>query len=252
MPKTKVAIPGSDRQPLPGARVIGSTDPQERIEVTVRLRSRSPLDKSKALEMGLQKPTERQRMTREEFERMHGAHPDDIAKVQAFAREHKLTVGAVSREERKMILSGTAEAFFNDLQRRVKTIPASQRHVPRSHGFHLCATELLPIIEGVFGLDNRLIQAKPHLRWAKPKASRQQKPSAYTPPQVGRLYDFPNTDNGSGQTIGIIELGGGYQSSDLQSYFSNLRLSPRSFSLSPLTKAPTSLAWTRMQTESNA
>jgi kumamolisin len=44
----------------------------------------------------------------------------------------------------------------------------------------------------------------------------------HTPPQVGELYDFPAGSNGSGQCIGIIELGGGYFPADLDIYFKQI------------------------------
>jgi len=48
--------------------------------------------------------------------------------------------------------------------------------------------------------------------------------SYFTPLQLANLYNFPN-NTGAGQTIGIIELGGGYSSSDMNTYFNNLGLS---------------------------
>ncbi len=43
--------------------------------------------------------------------------------------------------------------------------------------------------------------------------------------QVASLYDFPAGTDGTGQTIAIIELGGGYNAADLSTYFSGLSLS---------------------------
>ncbi|MFY9864454.1 MAG: protease pro-enzyme activation domain-containing protein [Trebonia sp.] len=45
-----------------------------------------------------------------------------------------------------------------------------------------------------------------------------------TAPQVAGLYNFPAGTDGTGQTIAIIELGGGYTQSDLDMYFSGLGL----------------------------
>jgi kumamolisin len=45
---------------------------------------------------------------------------------------------------------------------------------------------------------------------------------AFTPPQLAKLYDFPADADGSGQCIGIIELGGGYKPADLRTYFASL------------------------------
>jgi kumamolisin len=48
--------------------------------------------------------------------------------------------------------------------------------------------------------------------------------TAFSPVAIARLYDFPTDVNGSGQCIGIIELGGGYRSADLNAYFQGLGL----------------------------
>ena len=74
----------------------------------------------------------------------------------------------------------------------------------------------------MFGLDERP-QAKAHFRRLTaqigPKAAGD---TSYTPIAVSKLYDYPATGNGSGQTVAIIELGGGFRSSDLKTYFSGL------------------------------
>jgi len=87
----------------------------------------------------------------------------------------------------------------------------------------------------VLGLDNRP-QAQAHRYWhdmtgnvtparppVKPALGHPQL-RAYTPLELATLYDFPAGD-GAGQTIGIIELGGGYSTADLNAYFTSLGLS---------------------------
>ena len=42
----------------------------------------------------------------------------------------------------------------------------------------------------------------------------------YTPQEFAKLYSFPSSpDAGQGQCIAIIELGGGFRQSDLNTYF---------------------------------
>jgi kumamolisin len=41
----------------------------------------------------------------------------------------------------------------------------------------------------------------------------------YPPQEVARRYGFPTDVDGAGQTVAVIELGGGYRSSDLRTYF---------------------------------
>jgi len=47
---------------------------------------------------------------------------------------------------------------------------------------------------------------------------------AFSVPEIAQLYNFPTELNGQGQTIGLIELGGGYSDSDLKAFFSELTL----------------------------
>src|SRR5947208_626305 len=48
--------------------------------------------------------------------------------------------------------------------------------------------------------------------------------TSYTPVQLGTIYSMPPNTDGSGQTLAIIELGGGFGQPDLDSYFSGLGL----------------------------
>ena len=85
--------------------------------------------------------------------------------------------------------------------------------------------DLHGIVEAVLGLDNRP-QAKAHFRLRRPVAgviSHAAAPASYSPTQVASLYDFP-PGSGAKQTIGIIELGGGFRPADLQTYFTSLGL----------------------------
>jgi hypothetical protein len=45
---------------------------------------------------------------------------------------------------------------------------------------------------------------------------------AFTPLELAALYKFPTQFNGAGQTIALIELGGGFRKTDLVSYFKSL------------------------------
>jgi kumamolisin len=87
--------------------------------------------------------------------------------------------------------------------------------------------ELESIIQGVFGLDNRP-QAKAHFRLRKrnPSVHAQETAASLSPVQVAEAYSFPSGANGAGQCIAVIELGGGYNTSDLDSFFGNLGITP--------------------------
>src|SRR5579863_10675856 len=110
MPAEKrIAIRGSERTPLPGARRLGPTDPAELVQVTVVLRRRQSSKGPEASieEMGKLLPSERTTPSREEFASAHGADPADLAKVEEFAHTHGLTVVESSAARRSVLLSGT-------------------------------------------------------------------------------------------------------------------------------------------------
>ena len=48
--------------------------------------------------------------------------------------------------------------------------------------------------------------------------------TSFTPPQIARLYQFPTALTGKGQTVAIIELGGGYKPGRPRAYFAGLGL----------------------------
>jgi len=84
---------------------------------------------------------------------------------------------------------------------------------------------LAGIVQGVFGLDNRP-QAAPHFQLpgvvsAESKKKRHASAS-FTAPALARLYSFPAGSDGSGQCIGLIELGGGFRPADIDTYFNAL------------------------------
>jgi hypothetical protein len=43
-------------------------------------------------------------------------------------------------------------------------------------------------------------------------------------PEIARIYNFPTQFDGSGQTVGVLEFGGGYRPTELAAYFSAARL----------------------------
>jgi len=78
----------------------------------------------------------------------------------------------------------------------------------------------------VLGLDARpqaRTRLRRHVEGISPKAAGD---TSYTPKAVAALYSYPTAGTGSGQTVAIIELGGGYKTTDLSSYFSKLGISP--------------------------
>ncbi|MBB5508221.1 S53 family peptidase [Paraburkholderia atlantica] len=221
---TKHPLPGSERKVAQGTTVIGQCDPAERIEVFVMLRRQQQAQFDalmKRIEAGdaSVKP-----LSREALEKDYGAAPDDIAKVRAFAAAHGLTVAREDPAARSVLLSGTIAQFQSAFEVKLERY---QHHTAGQFrgrtGTISVPDDLRGVVEAVLGLDDRP-QARPHFRIRPPFVAARAQQVSFTPPQLASLYQFPQGDGG-GQCVGIIELGGGYKTSDLKTYFSSLGVS---------------------------
>jgi kumamolisin len=82
-------------------------------------------------------------------------------------------------------------------------------------------TEIADVVEAVFGLNEsvrftRGLQRPPHQVFPKPAAA------PLTPVQVATAYQFPAFATGVGQSIGLVELGGGFLQTDIDTFFAGL------------------------------
>ena len=224
MPYTKfVKVPGSERQPMPGATPSGTLDPNEVMQVTVVLRPRSSAQKAEPLAKLIARGG---RVSRDEYAARYGADPADVQKVQDFASQFGLAMSNVNLAARTAVLSGRCCDFGETFQVKMNRYEYDGGSYRGRTGFVNVPQELSKIIVSVHGLDNRP-QAKPHFRLASSgRTNAAAAAVSYTPLQIANAYSFPTSGDGSGQTIGIIELGGGYRQSDLTAYFKNLKISP--------------------------
>ena len=230
--KNRIVLPGSERSARSGSRVVGAPDPNEQIRISVLVRARKTMQNlASAKELTATSPHQRKYMSREQFAADYGANPDDIGKIEAFAHQHNLTVVEASSPRRTVVLSGTIAA----LSAAFSVYLANYEHPDgafrgRTGPIYIPA-DLAGIVQGVFGFDNRP-QARPHFRQHKRPTiragqgtARDASQSGYTPLQVAQLYNFPAGLDGTGECIGILEFGGGYNTDDLNTYFQQLGIS---------------------------
>ena len=236
----RVTLEGSERTAIPGARDVGPVAPDERIELTIRIRpaKSGAVAAAAALVPNAQGiPGQLGYLSRRRLRAAGGADPAEIGQVEAFAREHGLEVLASEVAERRVVIAGSAarlSATFGVSLRRCEVTGTTFRG---RTGSVTIPASLEAIIEGVFGLDDRP-QASPHFRVldsagrpdpvagptgvAQPAPAPESVTQTFSPPQVARLYDFISGVDGTGESIALIELGGGLRPADLDLYFKGL------------------------------
>ena len=217
-----VRLAGSERAPLPEAATAGALDTSQRAEVTVIVRRRAELPAEI-----IAGPTV---LTSEELAERYGADPADVDLVRRELASRGLTVTAVQPATRRIKVAGTladlASAFGTTL-----TQVSSPDHLgrPVTHRYRVGPLYLPAALDGVvlavLGLDTRP-QFRPHFRTRGAPGPAAAPGTSYQPNQVAGIYDFPAGTTGTGQTIAVIELGGGFSQSDLDTYFSGLGITP--------------------------
>lgn len=208
----RVALAGSERKPAFEAHEISPVQPQERVEVTVTLRRKNAGSANSA-------GFANHRVAHQEFADRFGAAPQDLDLVESFAHHAGLTVVDSNASKRRVVLAGTADsvaAAFGTKVACYKIDTTGPTYRGRT-GELTVPEELKDVVVAVLGLDNRPV-AKPHIRRIVAHAAA----ATFTPGQVAALYNFPSGATGAGQTVAIIELGGGYSTADLRAYFKEL------------------------------
>jgi kumamolisin len=225
MTKARQQLAGSERTAVKDSKCLGPIDPNETLRVVVTLRRRGERELEEFAQR-MARGEQAEPLSREAFAQRFSVAPEDFAKLEAFAREYQLGIERQDLIAAKAVLSGTVEhlqaAFGVELSHYEH--PALGRFRGRIGAITIPA-EIAGVVTAVLGLDNRP-QARTHFRLRTgsgdgPIFARAASAQAFTPVELARLYDFPAGD-GAGQCIGMIELGGGYEASDLSAYFSRL------------------------------
>jgi hypothetical protein len=228
IPEAYRRLEKSERHAAPSARRVGPANPAETLTVSIRVRRRPdapPLPDPAVL--AATPLGQRQYLSREEFAARYGADPKDLAQVADFARSHGLKVLETSIPRRTVVASGTVAQMNSAFGVDLGTYQSPTQSYRGREGYVSVPSNLANIVEGVFGLDNRQM-ARPLIAQAQAQgtgaASVAQATVTLTPPLVAGLYGFPTSPNAAGQTIGLLEFGGGYLTTDIESYFTNLHL----------------------------
>jgi kumamolisin len=238
-----VAFPPSHRDPVPGARRVADIAPDEEIHLTIIVR-RKPGGLDKALRAATAANTEPMTERRRRLAEEAGADQADLNRVTQYVTGAGMKVESADAATRTVAVTATvaqASAAFGVSLGRYQTDGFSYRG--REGTVHL-PPDLVDVVEAVLGLDNRP-QARTHLRRGQAIIDRElpdpaagpatllpaitaDQAAAHNPrpapkpmwtTQVASLYDFPSDLDGSGETVAIIELGGGFRPEELATYF---------------------------------
>ena len=228
--RSRTVLAGSEKAPFARTASEKSAQLAKKITVSVLVKRKQPLKAANRLG--------KERLTRAQFNLRHGADPTAVKLLRTFAKEYGLAISpeTLGPQHRILKLTGTISAMQKAFGVSLTHKIVDGKTYRVREGSITLPDDLIGYVEAVLGLDNRP-QAKPHFRiageqgnvtakiargqgFASPHASSSN--TSFTPVQIGQLYQFPAKATATGETIGIIELGGGYRTADLTAYFKSL------------------------------
>jgi kumamolisin len=215
-----VALQNSAHAIPAGSKAIRRTNANHWIELTLGVRRRVDLPDLSALNDVA--PAQRRYMTREEMTAQHGSDPAAVDAITKWAGEHDLVVSRNQPISARLSLGGTvenlSEAFGVELF-DFENPELGDFHA-RTGPVHL-PPELEGLVTGVFGFNNHRIMKRTRLAMTHGADMAAKARPWFVPTELGQIYNFPSVD-ASGQTIGLLEFGGGVETADVAAYFSKI------------------------------
>ncbi len=225
---TYVPLPSSKRTLLANSRPAGPVNRSEIASLSIRVRSAGDQKKleQRVYEQSQLPLDQRTYLTREELAQQHGADPADLDRVEELAQRHNLVVVHRSGAERSIVLKGKLGDLLDAFPADVQMYHHSSGTYRGRQGEIQIPQTLDKIVTGVFGFDTRPKHRLAH-RAIKLVAAGPGGENGVAATEFARRYNFPTqfqgvTLDGSGQTVAIIELGGGFRTSDLRVYFQEI------------------------------
>jgi len=212
-------VQGSERSVLPGAIAAGRSNSKATIDVSLKVR------RKKVLPALMGRPHEL--MTRDKLCQTYGASQADIDEVVKILGNFGLNLVDANRATRTVRLRGTVAAMEEAFQVRLFNYSHVGGNYRGRVGPVQVPSVLKDIVQGVFGLDNRQVaRRRRHPVRDHDQAKLGSVPSAwYVPSELASHYQFP-PGNGSGQTVGLLEFGGGFFPQDLNKFCALANIAP--------------------------
>lgn len=203
-------LPFSDAPPVARTHAravsLGAVEPTQDMRVLVVFRPQTPFS------------LPCQALSRAAYRQKHSTSDAVISRLRTHAETCGLTVERADPAAHLLILRGTCQhAVAAFRPEGLGLYRAGDREFIGREGGLSVPEGMAGDIVAVMGFDHRPV-ARPHYRRA---ASPNAASTSYTPPQVAARYGF-TSEPGTGQTIGLIELGGGYDATQMADYFHQL------------------------------
>lgn len=239
---------GASERTAPTGELKGAVDPAVEMDVTVMLKSKGTdlrMERTLArIAQGRQAP-----LNDTQFAEQFSARPESLKAVTQFAESNGLKVTESDLRSGRVVLHGKVGDFSNAFETRLAQYEKSGSVFRGREGSLSVPSEIANHIEGVLGMDNRpqarsyvisrmlesetsidprkLLESKAPADSPSPApAPTEPSPTGpnarrggYMPNEVADAYNFPKNTTGEGQSVAVIELGGGLDLAENSKYY---------------------------------
>jgi len=225
--KDIVVLPGSAIEVAPGAREVGTPSPSTIIHVSIYAR-RNPRRERTANALpdriGRLPPQARRYLSAKAFNEIYGADASDLRRIEAWVRRSSLAVVGSSVPHRRVTVKGSIadmQCAFG-VQLHYYSKPGMGTYLGRVGQIRVPA-ELVPVIQGIYGLDRRHVGGTHSRKHPAPPIKvdvasatnlADRWPGSFLPQQIANLFGFPPYLTGRGQSIAILAFNGGHRGAD--------------------------------------
>jgi kumamolisin len=224
-----VLLSGSFLPPAAGAAPVDPALIDPEIEISIWLRRKPDGDPLPDIDAGGLTP-----IGRADFAAEWGASPEDVETVMDYLEDINPEIErlpddpAYPMEARRLLgVKGPVDSLATVFGATVTAarFPTGEIGLMRTGNISV-PQPLKDIVLGVFGLDTRPIGTRGRAdKGTAPKCA--EKPDPPFPPDIAKLYRFPESENkAEGQVIALMQFGGGYDSQHVEDYFHELHVNP--------------------------
>ena len=181
-------------------------------------------------------------LSKADLQAQYGADPADIGKVRSVLTALGMKMLKEDAAACTVRAGGTAAVVESIFQVRLFHYSDPRGNYRGRKGDIHVPAELAGIILAVFGLDNRRMVKRRPLRRRKMSLTLAERAAAnrswFYPAELASIYSFPAGD-GSGQTVGLLEFGGGFFADDLAAFCKNANIAVPRVNLVSVNNTPT-------------
>lgn len=200
----------------PEGKLVGPTKPDAPMSVTIMVKSKAS---EKDVDETLAKIIKHEQapLTDAEFQNKFGADPDAVKRIVQFAKDNHLKAERIDDRSGQVVLKGKVADFARAFNVKIEDYQNGNNVNRERSGLISVPRNIAGDVQGVFGLDSRP-QAESHVKLLPPGIS-PRAVSGYMPDEVANQYKFPKDSMGAGQSVGIVEFGGGLDLKDNSQYY---------------------------------